>query len=67
MYLASDSSTSETRAGAKKKKKKRYKEDDIAANMNNLAEKHSYMVETSNFKPHDEPQKIIPAQRNLCD
>jgi secreted PhoX family phosphatase len=65
MYLASDSSTSETRAGAKKKNG--YKEDDIAANMNNLAEKHSYMVETSNFKPHDEPQKIIPAQRNLCD
>jgi hypothetical protein len=33
--------------------------------MNNLAEK--YMEETSNFKPHDEPQKIIPAQSNLCD
>ena len=62
MYLASDLSTSETRAGAKKKK---YKEDDIVANMNNLAEK--YMVETSNFKPHDEPEKIIPAQCNLCD
>jgi hypothetical protein len=47
--------------------KKKYKEDDIAVNMNNLAEKHSCMVETSNFKAHDEPQKIIPAQRNLCD